>query len=512
MERNDIKNHSGPAAFVHAWHRLASLKEVKDVQRELLSQMREIVGAKAGVFLAYNPRVGALEVVEVQGPAPMPKGHRLGRGEGISWMAAQEGFYMLASGQALDLAYLGLAVRHPEGDLLGVVGLYLPKERAALPPGTRESLQLLAEAAGMILARRRALRKAQREARRFRKLLELASVLQTSRDPHSMAQESLRILLDLTPYHAGAFFLLEGGRFRPAVLVGQYPPGYLQLNQEEPVVEGMGLTAHPGLWQGPVHVEDYAQIPGALKDFVEVGLRSVLTAPVLAGGRRFGLLGLASFGKEVPFCKEDEDLIRYVAQRLGEAVEKLGYLQSLERNQEIILKVLARILEYRHVETSDHAKRVVDLSLRLGKAVGFADLKGLELGAYLHDLGKVVLPDEILDKKGPLVTMEWKVMKTHPEVGWEILRDIGLDSQTASNVVLYHHERWDGSGYPKGLKGEEIPLEARIFALADVYDALTHERPYKLAWSPEEAKQEIRAKAGKDFDPHLVRVFLDLVP
>ncbi|GAA6751960.1 hypothetical protein Thermus77412_24960 [Thermus antranikianii] len=272
------------------------------------------------------------------------------------------------------------------------------------------------------------------------------------------------------------------------------------------------MAAHPGLWQGPLSVRDYARTPRALQAFLRLGLQSILTAPVRPLGRRFGILALASFGEEIPFRQEDEDLIRSVAKRLEEAIERQEHLHALRRNQETILQVLSRILEYRHLETSGHAKRVVELSLRLGRAVGFPDLGGLELGAYLHDLGKVALPDEVLNKTGPLATMEWQAMKTHPEVGYEILRDIGLQSQTALNVVLYHHERWDGSGYPKGLKGEEIPLEARIFALADVYDALTHERPYKSAWSPEEAKREIRQKAGKDFDPSLVAVFLDLVP
>lgn len=499
-------------AFVEAWHRLASLRHVDDVRRELLAGASQLVGARAALFLAYNPDAEVLEVAEVQGPAPVPVGHRLRRGEGISWRAAEEGIHVTGSGDPGGLAYLGVAVREPEGGLLGVVSLYLPGDGAALSPETRETLTLLAEAAGILLARRRSLERVQAEARRSRMLLQLTRVLEASHDPSSMARESLRLLLDLTPYHAGAFFLLEGERYTPSLLLGRYPPEYPQLHAQHPILEERGLANHPGLWQGPLYVRDYARTPHALQPFFQVGLRSVLTAPVRPQGKRFGILALASFGEEIPFRQEDEDLIRSVAKRLEKAIERQDHLHALRRNQETILHVLSRILEYRHLETSGHAKRVVELSLRLGEAVGFPDLEGLELGAYLHDLGKVALPDEVLNKTGPLVTMEWQAMKTHPEVGYEILRDIGLQSQTALNVVLYHHERWDGSGYPKGLKGEEIPLEARIFALADVYDALTHARSYKSAWSPEEAKREIRQKAGKDFDPSLVAVFLDLVP
>ncbi len=149
--------------------------------------------------------------------------------------------------------------------------------------------------------------------------------------------------------------------------------------------------------------------------------------------------------------------------------------------------------------------------MRLGRAVGFPDLEGLRLGAYFHDLGKLALPDEVLRKPAALSTGEWRQVKAHPEVGLEILRNLPFLPKTALNVVLYHHERWDGSGYPKGLRGEEIPLEARIFAVADVYDALISERPYKRAWAPEEAREELRKQAGRTLDPRLVAAFLQLL-
>lgn len=258
--------------------------------------------------------------------------------------------------------------------------------------------------------------------------LQLTQVLEASHDPSSMARKSLRLLLDLPPYHAGAFFLLESERYKPSLLVGRYPPEHPQLHRQHPVLEGRGLAARPGLWRGPLYLRDYARIPHALQPFLQVGLRSILTAPLRPQGKRFGILTLASFEEEIPFRQEDEDLIRSVARRLEEAIERQEHLHALRRNQETILQVLSRILEYRHLETSGHAKGVVELSLRLGEAVAFPDLEGLELGAYLHDLGKMALPDEVLNKTGPLATMEGQARKTHPEVGYEILRDIGLQT------------------------------------------------------------------------------------
>jgi putative nucleotidyltransferase with HDIG domain len=154
---------------------------------------------------------------------------------------------------------------------------------------------------------------------------------------------------------------------------------------------------------------------------------------------------------------------------------------------------------------------VAELALRLGQALGFPDLEGLRLGAYFHDLGKLALPDEILKKPAALSTGEWRLVKTHPEVGLEILQSLPFLPKTALNVVLYHHKRWDGSGYPKGLKGEEIPLEARIFAVVDVWDALISQRPYKVAWPEARAREELLAQAGKTLDLGVVAAFLEII-
>jgi HD-GYP domain-containing protein (c-di-GMP phosphodiesterase class II) len=127
-------------------------------------------------------------------------------------------------------------------------------------------------------------------------------------------------------------------------------------------------------------------------------------------------------------------------------------------------------------------------------------------GALLHDIGKMGIPDEILEKKGPLTEDEWVVMRRHPQYAFDLLTPIDF-LRPALDIPYYHHEKWDGSGYPHGLKGEEIPLAARIFALADVLDALTSDRPYRKAWTESEAIIHIRQQANKHFDPHVIDVF-----
>jgi HD-GYP domain-containing protein (c-di-GMP phosphodiesterase class II) len=168
-------------------------------------------------------------------------------------------------------------------------------------------------------------------------------------------------------------------------------------------------------------------------------------------------------------------------------------------------------LDLRDRETEGHSQRVAALSVRLAEMLGVSgdELIHLRHGALLHDIGKVGVPDHILHKAGPLTDEEWAIMRQHPVHAYRLL--VSNQFLRAALPVPYcHHEKWDGSGYPRGLKGTEIPLAARIFAVADVWDALTSDRPYRPAWANERALAYIREQAGKHFDPAVVAAFLQL--
>src|SRR2546422_92856 len=169
----------------------------------------------------------------------------------------------------------------------------------------------------------------------------------------------------------------------------------------------------------------------------------------------------------------------------------------------------SQALDLRDKETEDHTLRVTKLTLRLARQMGVrdADLVHIRRGALLHDIGKMGIPDQILLKPGPLTDEEWVVMKKHPEYANHLLGPIEYLRQ-AKHIPYSHHEKWDGTGYPRGLRGEEIPLSARIFAVVDVYDALTSDRPYRKAWPKDKALAYIREQAGKHFDPDVVETFL----
>ncbi|MDQ3459337.1 MAG: HD-GYP domain-containing protein [Deinococcota bacterium] len=187
--------------------------------------------------------------------------------------------------------------------------------------------------------------------------------------------------------------------------------------------------------------------------------------------------------------------------------------QELEKTREDALRAMGLALEYRDYETKGHTDRVTELSLRLGRALGLGAeaLTQLRWGSYLHDAGKIAIADRILLKPGKLEADEWRTMKGHVTIGETMVGQLGFIPRAVLEIVRHHHERWDGAGYPDGLAGETIPLLARVFALADVYDALLSERPYKRAWRHEEALAEIVKGAGQgQFDPGIAAAFIRL--
>jgi HD-GYP domain-containing protein (c-di-GMP phosphodiesterase class II) len=199
------------------------------------------------------------------------------------------------------------------------------------------------------------------------------------------------------------------------------------------------------------------------------------------------------------------------AQRLARENERL----LVEDSQLQVIQRLALAAEYRDDETGQHTRRVGELATRIGEAVGLPDdkLVLLRQAAPLHDVGKIAIPDSILLKPGPLTPAEFEQMKSHTTRGAAMLSGQGFALlEMAEKIALTHHERWDGTGYPAGLAGSTIPLVGRIVAIADVFDALTHARPYKDAWTVDAAVSEISSQGGRQFDPDIVAAFRLVLP
>ena len=204
----------------------------------------------------------------------------------------------------------------------------------------------------------------------------------------------------------------------------------------------------------------------------------------------------------------DVKLIEDTFRRLVVSHSELQHAR--ERSYVEAVGAVVTAVDARDHETTGHSFRVAHYAVALARAMGIEgqQLKGIEWGALVHDVGKMVVPDSILRKVGPLTDDEWHIMRQHPSWGFEMLAEVRFLKKPAIDIVYSHHERWDGSGYPRGLKGRDIPLPARIFAVVDAYDAMTSDRPYRRARGHQAAIAELQRVAGTQLDPEVVEAFL----
>jgi putative nucleotidyltransferase with HDIG domain len=252
--------------------------------------------------------------------------------------------------------------------------------------------------------------------------------------------------------------------------------------------------------------------PSAVQALLGDGSAHLLTVPVHIDGHLAAVLALARTA-DVPFEPEQRDIVRQVGQQVAIALTNAGLVHRLERLNLGTLNALARTIDAKSPWTAGHSERVTAYGVALATRLGLetATIDDMRRGGLLHDIGKIAIPNHILDKPGQLTPDEMAIVKRHPEIGARIIEPLA-EYATALPIVLQHHERWDGSGYPFGLRGEEISLGGRIFALADVFDALTSDRPYRRGWSLDAVGALFARETGRHFDPALAPVFVALIP
>jgi putative nucleotidyltransferase with HDIG domain len=239
--------------------------------------------------------------------------------------------------------------------------------------------------------------------------------------------------------------------------------------------------------------------------------------PLIAKGEVKGVLEVFH---RAPLSPEPDwmDYLETLAKQTAIAIDNIRLFEGLQQaNLELALAYEAtiegwsRALDLRDKKTEGHTQRVTQMAVKLARAFGLhdAELVQVRWGALLHDIGKMGIPDGILHKPISLADEEWEAMKKHPTFAYELLAPIGF-LRLALDIPYCHHEKWDGSGYPRGLKGDQIPLVARIFAVVDVWDALRSDRPYRLGWPEEKVLQHILASSGTQFDPQVVSEFMQI--
>ena len=492
--------------------------------KEALSQTK----ASTALLSLYRPESDTLEVVAAAGYlAEQIVGIRRERGAGLAWQVLSErtALYLsdaapleeavYLSGKRSKAAYLAVPLSDLEGRVVGVLSVDTAGAEGEIAPQDRYSLEALAKVAGVAISRLWALESAYQQADNYRALVGMSTDLEVLTDPLEIARRALETLLPLTGFNAGAVYRLHRGDGKKPILHQIFAVGFSAAHapvfQVVPMGQGELSLGHRLLRGETVYIGDYSVWPHGEPALWEGGLRSFALSPFWQGGEIYGVLVLGNFGAVAPLREENLALLEATARRVGRALERVTQLEEITQTREAALRALGLGLELRDLETKGHTDRVVALSTDLGEQLGLSDLEGLRMGAYLHDLGKLAIPDSILLKPGKLDAEEWRVMRSHCDIGFGMLENLSFLPASARNVVRYHHERLDGSGYPFGLKGEEIPLEARIFAVVDIYDALLHTRPYKPAWTLEAARQELAQQAGKTLDKAVVDALFALL-
>src|SRR5690606_30811856 len=284
---------------------------------------------------------------------------------------------------------------------------------------------------------------------------------------------------------------------------------------------GEGLAGRVALERERLLIDDPAAVERAFAGADRLsreGFRSYVAVPLVSKGV---LQGVLEVFHHQPLDVDDDwlDFLTALSLQAAMAIDDARLFTDLQRSNtelrlayDTTIEGWARALDLRDQETEGHSRRVTDLTVDLATSMGVngARLVHVRRGALLHDIGKMGVPDAILRKPGKLTPEERRVMQRHTVYALDLLMPIGF-LRPALDIPYCHHEKWDGSGYPRGLRGEEIPQAARIFAVVDVYDALTSDRPYRRAWAPGRALEHIRSEAGKHFEPQVVEAFLDLV-
>jgi PAS domain S-box-containing protein/putative nucleotidyltransferase with HDIG domain len=412
------------------------------------------------------------------------------------------------------------------GEVKGIDDLHLlNKRKMALPVelnaqkvklGDKEILLLLARD---ITERKKAESEIRKRIKELRTLYHLGLDITSVLDLNSLLERVYRYVIEL--FGVNTFYIaLYDEEKDSLVFEVDYEKGIRQKTTRVPLNKAKGFTAWIFNNNQPVLIKNwdlewwaYPITP------LDQGKKtaSYLGVPLRYKDKILGVIAIQD-EKQNAFDERSLELLSTMANQIGVAIQNLRLiedlsvtLKELEKSYENTLETLVSALDFREHETQFHSKRVAMFAAKLAETMGLGeeDKKYIYWGGLLHDIGKIGVSDNILLKPGPLTGKEWMEMKKHPEIGHRILKGIDFLGP-AKDIVLYHHERWDGKGYPFRLKGEKIPLYARIFAVADALDAITSERPYRRARTFKEAMEEIKRNSGTQFDPEVVKAFLSL--
>jgi HD-GYP domain-containing protein (c-di-GMP phosphodiesterase class II) len=418
----------------------------------------------------------------------------------------------------LDIRTIASASMIRSGQLVGTLNVITLGQPRQFEPEELALLQGLADQAAQAITNAQLYEESARRLRHTQALREIDKAITASLDLRTI----LEIMLEQTTQQLGidACDIL---RLSPeGVLTFSVGRGFRTPNLGRTRLQlGEGYAGQAVLERRLVHIGDLSSVGGkflrahliADEDFV-----TYYCVPLIAKGQAQGALEVFHRSPLVPDV-EWLEFLETLAGQAAIAVENITLFNDLQRsNAELgvayqsTLEGWSRALDLRDHATEGHTERVTEMTMKLAQLAGVSDTELIHIrrGALLHDIGKMGVPDSILLKPGPLDESEWVIMRKHPQYAYDLLSSIHF-LRPALDIPYCHHEKWDGSGYPRGLKGEQIPFAARLFSVVDIWDALTSDRPYRAAWTKEDTLEYIKSLAGTYLDPRLVDLFLRVV-
>jgi putative nucleotidyltransferase with HDIG domain len=511
--------------------KLRTAKTLGEMLSQLLDQTLKLLEAEAGSIWLYDSTSETIELKAQQGwnDDYIKSSYQLG--EGIPGLVVKLGQAIVArefrdnpqvTGENRNQIPKGIGGAcvplHAEDNIVGVmfINVTLPRE---LTKGEIRILNALAEIGGNSIHRMYLHEQTIKQLERLAALRSIDLAISSVFDLQITLTILINEVIKQLNVDAASVLLIQAGSGRLEYVAGQ---GFYTRKIEATSQRiGQGNASRAVIERHIIEVPDLTNYTGKFMRaqlLVEEDFVSYYAVPLISKGEVKGVLEIFNRSRLNP-DGEWLDFLETLGGQTAIAIENSILFQDLQRsNFELALAYDAtiegwsRALDLRDSETEGHTQRVTDLTLRLARKMGLGEdrLILIRRGALLHDIGKMGVPDHILLKPEELTEAEQQIMRQHPQLAYDMLEPIAY-LRDALNIPYCHHEKWDGTGYPRGLSGTQIPLEARLFSIVDVWDAITTDRPYRKGWPRQEALKYIREQSGKDFDPKMVEIFLQEV-
>lgn len=396
------------------------------------------------------------------------------------------------------------------GRMIGLLELLRPPSAPPFHPQDAELLTTVGHQLGMVMENARLYSEASKQVGQFSTLMELSAILNSTLQFSEVLRRTVEAATRLMECEVGSLLLLneDGDELVFEVALGERGREVkdVRLKVGEGIAGWVVKTGKPAVVNS---VERDARFLRRVDVRTHFTTQNMICVPLKSRNRIIGVLQAINRLSARPFTVEDQRLFESLARQVGIAIENSRLYEEVKTTFFGTVATLAEAIEKRDPYTGGHVRRVVEVSLILGEELGLSveEMETIHLSAILHDVGKIGIRDGVLQKHGPLSPEEMAHIREHPEIGAEILAHI-KQLEAVIPAVRYHQERCDGLGYPEGLKGEEIPLASRVIAVADTFDAITTDRPYRPRLSDEAAANEIERGAGTQFDLDVVEAFL----